>query len=873
MKLIKEKVYEGRNIYSHKKCLRIDIDLEGYSEIPTKDIPNFNFNLTKLLPELYKHRCGIDEEGGFVKRLEEGTYLAHVCEHTIIAIQNIMGIEVSYGKARVVEGEHYFVVVQYEHKKVALGAVYLVIDLINSLINQKPINFEERVSYLRKTLVEETTGPSTKAICDAAKRRKLPIIKLGESGIYQIGYGKCGRTFGATIGDGTRCIGADISCDKLLTKRLLEYQYIPVAPGEKVFNTINLLQTAEKIGYPVVLKPQFGNKGKGVILNIKSEKELLKVYKVLSDNYKDIIIEKYIKGNDYRICVVNHEVIAVAKRMPPYLIGDGEHNIVDLIKILNSDPRRGESHEKPLTKIKIDENLLECLNKQGVDISSVPLIGEKVLLRENANLSTGGSAIDCTDEICEENRELCIRASKVLGLDICGIDICTEDISKPIYNSGVVVEINAAPGIRMHHFPSEGKSRDVAGSIVDMMYNNNPRNIPVISITGTNGKTTTARLAGYILSLIGYNVGITTTEGIIVGNKYLDYGDDTGPDSARTVLLNRDVDVAVLETARGGIVRSGLGYDLADIGVITNITEDHLGIDEIESMEDLSFVKSLVVEAIKEDGYAVINADDEWSLKILNRVKARKIFFSIKDDNVYLRKSINEGNPGIYIKDNALFVENNNKKYYICAVNEIAITKSGKLKYNVYNAMACCAALVGIGVDYCIISKGLKQFQGDENYNPGRFNEYDINGIKVILDYGHNIDGYKSVLEALKDIPHKNLIGIIGVPGDRSDSSIERIGSICGEAFDYIYIKEDIDSRGRKSGEVAQIILKGINKTVNMKRGVYLVLDELQALKTALTRAKTGDVIIVFFEQFQNLVEYIKQKQYEIFDMKELMEN
>lgn len=873
MKLIKEKIYEGRNIYSHKKCLRIDVDLEGYSEIPTKDIPNFNFNLTKLLPELYKHRCGIDEEGGFVKRLGEGTYLAHVCEHTIIAIQNVLGIEVSYGKARVVEGEHYFIVVQYEYKNVALGAVYLVIDLINSLINQKPINFEERLGYLRKVLVEETIGPSTKAICDAAKRRKLPIIKLGEGGIYQIGYGKCGRTFGATISDSTRCIGADISCDKLLTKRLLEYQYIPVASGEKVFNTINLLQTAEKIGYPVVLKPQFGNKGKGVILNIKSEKELLKAYKVLSDSYKDVIIEKYIKGNDYRVCVVNHEVIAVARRVPPYLIGDGEHDIVDLIEILNSDPKRGESHEKPLTKIKIDENLLECLNKQGFNVSSIPSVGEKVFLRENANLSTGGSAIDYTDEICEENRDLCIRASKVLGLDVCGIDICTEDISKPIYNGGVIVEINAAPGIRMHHFPSEGKSRDVAGAIVDMMYNNNPRNIPVISITGTNGKTTTARLAGYILSLIGYNVGMTTTEGIVIGNRCLDYGDDTGPDSARTILLNRDVDVAVLETARGGIVRRGLGYDLADIGVITNITEDHLGIDGIESMEDLSFVKSLVVEAIKEDGYAVINADDEWSLKILNRIKARKIFFSVKDDNIYLRKSINEGNPGVYIEDNALFVENNNKKYYICDVDEIGITNSGRLRYNVYNAMACCAALVGIGVDYCIISKGLKQFQGNENYNPGRFNEYDINGVKVILDYGHNIDGYKNVLEALKNVPHRSLVGVIGVPGDRSDSSIEKIGSICGEVFNHIYVKEDMDSRGRKPGEVARIILKGISKTAGTEGSAHLILDELQAFKTALTRAKTGDVIIVFFERFQNLVEYIKQKQDEVLNMRELVES
>lgn len=871
MKLIKEKVYEGRNIYSHKKCIRLDLDLEGLCETPTKDIPNFNFNLIKILPELNKHRCGIDEEGGFVKRLNEGTYLAHVCEHIIIAIHNILGLDISYGKAREIEGDRYYVIFQYEYKRTGLAIGRLSVDLINSMIKQIPINFKERMELIEVIMKEEMAGPSTQAICEAAKKKNLPILRLGESGIYQIGYGKYAKIFGATIGNDTRCIGVDISCDKLLTKELLDCQYIPVARGEKVYDTISLIQASERIGYPLVLKPQYGNKGKGVILNIQNERELLIAYKKLSEDFKDIIIEEYIKGNDYRVCVVDYKVVAVSKRVPPFVVGDGKHNIKDLIRIVNADPRRGESHEKPLTKIKIDENLLNCLTKKGLNISDIPKEGEKVFLRENANLSTGGIGIDCTDEICSENIDICIRCAKALGLDICGIDLCTEDISKSLKNNGVVVEVNAAPGIRMHHHPYSGKSRDVATTIVDMMFKNTPATIPVISVTGTNGKTTTTRLVSHVLSMIGYNVGMSTTSGISIGQRYIDYGDDTGPDSARTVLLNRDVEVAVLETARGGIVRSGLAYDLADVGVITNITEDHLGIDEIETMEDLCFVKSLVVEAIKPNGYAVINADDEYSLTILNRIKSKIIFFSLNKSNEYIIKNIQAGYPVVYVDEGVIYVENNFKKYMICDVEDVPITRKGVLKYNIYNAMAAVSALVGIDVDYCIISKGLKSFLGNDFDNPGRFNEYDINGIKVILDYGHNLDGYKCVIDGLKNIPHRKLIGVIGVPGDRKDDSIIKVGRLCGDAFDTIIIKEDKDKRGRELGEVAKILESSV--LINKKRQeVKIIIDELEAFKKAINIAVKGDIVIVFFEKYDRLLAYINEINNEKLSAKKIAE-
>ena len=642
MKITQKRVYEGQNIYSHKKCIRIDVDLEGYCEIPSKDIPNFNFNLIKLIPELKEHRCGIDEIGGFVKRLNEGTYLAHVCEHMIIAIQNKLGIDVVYGKAREIEGDFYYIIVQYEYKNTAIKVCELSVDIINSFIKCIPINFEERLNIIKRILVQEQMGPSTKAICRAAEEYNLPVTELYDSGIYQIGYGKKGRLIEAAIGQKTSCVGVDISCDKLLTKQLLKSQNIPVSEGDKINNSIDALRQAEYIGYPVVLKPRFGSKGKNVILNIRNEKELINAYINLRKKQKDIIIERYFNGNDYRVCVVNYKVVAVSLRIKPFVIGNGKENLKMLISKLNKDDLRGEDHEKPLTKIKFDEELMRCLEKQNITLDYIPKVNEKIILRENANLSTGGFAIDCTDEICKENIDYCIRSAKILGIDLCGVDICTEDISVPISdNNGIVMEVNAAPGIRMHHFPSKGKKRDVGKAIVDMLYDEKPKSIPVISVTGTNGKTTTVRLIAYVLRKMGYNIGMTSTDGIYLNDKCIHNGDDSGFDSAKTILLNPDVDVAVLETARGGIIRKGLAYNIADIGVITNITNDHLGNDGINSMEELCFVKSLVAEAIKDDGFAIINADDKYSKTIINRIKSNIIYFSKSNKNELIdRKSV-----------------------------------------------------------------------------------------------------------------------------------------------------------------------------------------------------------------------------------------
>ena len=862
MKMIQKRIYEGQNIYSHKKCIRIDLDLEGYCEVPSKDVPNFNYNLVNMIPELKSHRCGIDEEGGFVKRLKEGTYLAHICEHMIIAIQNKLGSDVSYGKAREVDRDIYYIIVQYEYRNTVIEIANLAVDIINALIDQRTIDFKGRISIIKDILKNEQMGCTTRAICNAAKEYGLPVMQLGDSNIYQIGYGKMGRVVEASIGNKTACVGVDISCDKLLTKQLLRDQNIPVAEGDKVLNLIGGLQEAERIGYPVVLKPQCGNKGRGVILNIKNQRQLVDAYINLKKTHKEIIIEKYFEGRDYRVCVVNYNVVAVALRVAPIVVGNGKDNLRSLIDVLNQNPLRGDDHEKALTKIKIDSELKSCLLKRGIQLDYIPSKGEKVLLRENANLSTGGMAIDCTEEICDENIEYCVNAAKILGLDICGIDICTKDIGIPLKeNRGVILEVNAAPGIRMHHYPSKGKPRNVGKTILEMLYDEKPHNIPIVSITGTNGKTTTTRLVSHVLKRMGNNVGMTSTDGVYLNDKCIHKGDDTGFNSARTILMNKDVDVAVLETARGGIVKKGLAYDLADVAIITNITNDHIGLDEINSIEELSFVKSLVGEAVKDNGFVVINADDKYSRSIINRFTAEKIYFSKSKENPLIKENILNGKIAVFIEEEKIWVINNKKKYEIVSIKDLPISYGGNLEYNIENAMAACAGLVGLNIDYCMISKGIMDFKLDDKCNNGRFNIYELYDRKIILDYAHNIEGYKAIISALKKIKGKsNLIGVIGIPGDRKNDIGYAIGEICAKNFDKIVIKEDKDKRGRKNGEIAELINDSILQ-FNRNAKCYIRLDEVEALEHAIRISNKDDIIVVFYEKLNPLLDFINNRQ------------
>lgn len=861
MELIDTRVYTGRNIYSHKACARFIVDIKGFEEIPTKNIKDFNQNLLRLMPGLKEHKCSVGYTGGFCERLEEGTYLPHVFEHMLIEMQNRLGFtNVKYGKARQLKDSLYYVVIQYELEEAVLGTCDIGIKMINAIISGKNYEISIALEDLERRLALKKLGPSTRSICEEATKRNIPVMKIGNDSLFQLGYGKYQKRIEATLTNKTSCLGVDISCDKELTKEILKYNNLPVTDGYVGDNIISVIKLCKKIGYPLVIKPVNGSKGKGVTVNINTENEAVAAYHEAARINNRVVVEKYIQGEDYRILVVNGRVVAAARRLPPMVKGDGVHTLKELIDLENCNPLRGYDHEKPLTKILIDDIMIHYLKKKNLSLSYVPAKEEAVILRFNANLSTGGEAIDCTDQLHHENVEIAIKAANVIGLDIAGIDICSSDIKKSINETGgVILEVNAAPGIRMHLNPTYGKERNVAADILDYLFENSQTSIPVVAITGTNGKTTVTRMIGHIMECSGLTIGMTTTGGIFINGEKVLKGDTTGPDSARMVLMNNSIDAAVLETARGGILRGGLGYDRADIGVITNISEDHLGLEGINTIEELTNVKSLVAEAVKENGYVVLNADDVNTKTIINRIHTKYIYFTKNAEKELIKQHLEEDGVAICLENGFIVLCEGSIKQNIVKAIDMPSTLQGALAYNIENAMAAAAACYGIGIDLNSIAMGLKTFICDEHNNPGRFNLYRVNNINLIVDYGHNIEAYKAVMNGLQKLNTKRVVGIIGVPGDRTDESIMKLGFISGEGFDYIYIKEDMDKRGRKNGDVIKLLEKGILLSKMGEKNYEIIENEGAALKQALNNAYEGDTIIVFYENYQLIMDTINE--------------
>jgi len=838
------------------------VDLEEYSNTPTCEIASFNKRLLEMLPGLNRHRCSRGYAGGFKERLEEGTYLAHVFEHIAIELQNAVGHDVWFGKARRVNGGNdYYVIYEYLNEDVGLAVGRIGLELINNLLEGKALDIHAKIAQLHNIAKKTDLGPSTLAIVEEAKLRGIPFMRIGNESILQLGYGKYQKRIEATITENTGCISVDIACDKVVTKQLLQEAGIPVPEGDIAYEPDLALSVAHDLGYPVVVKPNNGNQGRGVSLNITSDEEFTKAYLAASALSDKVIVERQIPGKNFRVLVVGGSVAAVAERIPVSITGDGIHSIRELIEIENTDPMRGDGHEKPLTKIKIDEHVKLMLNKQGINLDHIPSKGETVMVRENCNLSTGGKSVDKTDKIHPQVSMLAVRAADIIGLDVAGVDVMTADISKPLQSTGgAIIEVNAAPGIRMHHYPSRGKARNVARSIVDMLFPRGDQySIPIVSITGTNGKTTIARMLSNILTISGYNVGCTTTGGIYINQKCILKGDTTGPSSARVVLSDRKVDIAVLETARGGIVRSGLGYDLADVGIVTNITGDHLGIDGINNLEELAYIKSLVVEAVRYDGYAVLNADDSITTAMAERIRSSIIYFSRRDDNMLVFKHINSGRTAVFVKDGTIVIAKSGKYYPVTGIDEVPCTMGGRLKHNIENTLAVVSGAFALSVPVGDIVKGLKTFYNDHQNNPGRFNIYNVGNFRVLVDYGHNPAGYRMVTDALTDLGAGRLVGIIGVPGDRLEQDMIEVGSICAGVFDKIYIKEDKDLRGRKQGEAAGYLFEGLKKRGFPQEQVEVEFDETKALWKAMRTAMPGDLIAVFYENLQPVLDTISR--------------
>ncbi len=865
MEVVSMRQYNGRNIYSHKPVIKMMVDLGNLAETTTSEIIGFNERLLARFPGLKTHYCSPGYEGGFVERLQEGTLLSHVTEHLALELQSMLGYDVRFGKTRVVEEPNlYCILFEYMNEACAREFGYCAAEIVMALVNEQGFVLEEIMDQLDELASESYLGPSTRSIFNEARRRNIPVRRIGDDSVLQLGYGKTMKYIQASLPGTTCSIAVDIAKNKQVAKELLRDNNIPVAAGGVVYSEESALVLAEQIGYPVVVKPYDSNQGKGVSSNIYNETLLIKAFNLARSYSRGVMVEKYIRGRDYRVLVVGDEVVAVAERKPPSVVGDGVHSIIELVAIENDKPERGFGHSKSLTKIALDDVAMEYLARAELRIDDIPKPGEKIFLRENGNLSTGGSARDCTGDIHPRNKELAVKAAHAVGLDVAGIDIIVDNIAKLITSkNGAVIEVNAAPGLRMHLYPTEGAGRNVAVDILNYMYPDGIISVPVVSITGTNGKTTVTRLIRHTLTLAGQKVGMTCSSGTYIGEEYIAQGDNTGPNSAQLVLYNKEVEALVLETARGGIIRSGLGYDLADVGVITNISDDHLGIDGINNLHDMAFVKSLVVESVKTDGYAILNADDPRSQEIVPRVKCNIIWFGKSSSCDIMDKHIADGGKAVAIEDDILTYYSNHKKTEVINVKDIPITFAGKITCNIENSLASAASLFALGLSYQTIRLGLMSFRPDPLANAGRFNMFNMGNFQVLLDYGHNLSGYKCVCDFADKIGCSRLVGIVGMPGDRLNRAIYEVGQLCGKTFDQLYIKEDEDLRGRNPGEIANIIYRGAVSGGAEVEAINIILPESSALEAALENAFSGDLIVMFYEKFDPnykiIQEYLKK--------------
>ncbi|KKM09315.1 cyanophycin synthetase [Clostridiales bacterium PH28_bin88] len=854
---------EGRNVFCHRPVLVMLLDLGPYARKPTGTLGDFTDKLLSVLPSLAEHGCSRGRPGGLVERLREGTYLGHVVEHVWLELMHLAGMEVSYGKTLSTEDEGvYEVVCEYTSREGARASAVTAVELVKSVLEGLEFDVPAAVEEIRRISARTELGPSTRAIVQACRKRGIPVMRLSNGSLLQLGYGARQKLVQATLTQHTGCIAADIAGDKSLAKHLLSEAEIPVPRGMVVKDEAGAVQAAATIGGPVVVKPLDGNQGKGVALNLTTAAQIRAAYRLARHYSEEVMVEEYIQGKQYRLLVVNGRVTAAAERIPTRVVGDGCHTVTQLVDIENRNPLRGEEHEKPLTRITIDPVALLVLRKNGLSADYIPRAGEVVYLRENANLSTGGTAEDVTDLMHPENASLAARAAQVVGLDVAGIDLVAADISQPISTTGgAVIEVNAAPGIRMHHHPSKGQPRDVAGAIVDYLFPpGTPARIPIICVTGTNGKTTTTRLVADMLRRQGLVVGMATTDGIHIGDRCLvKGGDTTGPWSARAVLRDPAVEAAVLETARGGLLREGLAFDRADVAVVTNIAEDHLGQGGVESLEDLAHIKSLTVEAVGREGCAVLNADDPLVAAMASRARCRVIYFSLTGKNSLVRRHLGAGGTAVFVDKGRVVVAAGNQVHHLVPVKSIPLTCGGTVSHNLQNALAATGTAWGLGIPPVLVKESLESFGTDPSHNPGRLMVREINGVRVVVDYGHNPPGFESVLRAVKSWGPSRLAGVIGVPGDRPDRLIRMSGWTAGRYCQRVFIKEDQDLRGREAGAVAALLKEGVLSSGLPEGSVTVETSELKALRLALDEAVPGDMVVVFYEHLQPVLDLLEE--------------
>lgn len=865
MKIEKIQVLRGPNIWSirRKNLIQMRLNLEEVEETPTNKIPGFRERLEALLPSLYTHRCSEGVEGGFFQRVEMGTWMGHVIEHIALEIQTLAGMDTGFGRTRETKTPGvYNVVFSYLEENCGVFAAEASVAIAHSLIADTPYDLEQTISRLREIREKERLGPSTGSIVEEAVSRNIPWIRLGRNSLVQLGYGVNQKRFQATITGNTSSIAVDIACNKELTKKMLDQAAIPVPTGGLARTEEDLKEVIDKVGYPIVIKPLDGNHGRGQSINVQNLEHAIKGFHEAQQISSKVIVEKFVTGYDFRVLVINHKMVAAARRVPANVVGDGERNIAQLIEIENEDPRRGYGHENVLTEILVDRDTEEILEKQGYSLETVPQKGEIVYLKSTANLSTGGTSIDVTDMVHPENITLCERISMIIGLDVCGIDIMAENLTQPLKETGgCVLEVNAAPGFRMHLSPSEGLPRNVASPVVDMLYPPGAQaKIPIIAVTGTNGKTTTTRLISHIVKNNGYRVGFTTSDGIYIQNTMLTKGDTTGPLSAEFILKDPTVEFAVLETARGGILRSGLGFSRCDIGVLTNIKEDHLGLNDIHNLKDLTRVKRVVLDSVKKDGWSILNADDEYSMRILNDLDSRVALFSLDENNPYIKKFSKEGKVTCVCEEGYVTIKKGDWKIRVAKVTSIPITMEGKARFMISNVLAAALATYLHGFAIEDIAMALRTFIPSAQLTPGRLNVFKFKNFKVMIDFAHNPAGYEAIEDYLKNVESTKKIGIISGVGDRRDEDIKECGKIAGRIFDYIIIRSERHLRGRKEEEINQLLIDGIFES-GREVSYECIPKEIEALKHAMAMAEDGTFITALSDVVDNAIDLVQEYQ------------
>jgi len=889
LQILQTQVFRGPNYFSYDPAIRLVVDLGSLELWPSNTIEGFNDTLLELLPGVGEHSCSRGHEGGFRERLVEGTWAGHVAEHVAIELQRESGAQVYRGKTRGTGTPgQYNVTYGYWEEQVGLAAGRLAVRLVNHLV--EPItgfDFSDELERLILLAERRAFGPSTQAILDEAASRDVPYIRLNDQSLVQLGQGKYQQRIRATMTSLTSALSVDIAGDKQLTRQLLESAGLPVPTGRIVGSADDAAEAATRIGFPVVVKPLDGNHGRGVSLDLTSVRSVRGAFtRALKQSRGGwVVVEGMVTGRDHRVLVVGGKMVAVAERVPAHVVGDGTSTVRELVALANADPRRGIGHEKVLTRIRIDDGAEALVKSQGYGLDDVPDADARVLLAATGNMSTGGSAIDRTWEAHEDNVEIAEEAARVVGLDVAGIDFIAPDITVPVRETGgAIVEVNAAPGFRMHTHPTEGEPQYVARPVIDLLFpEGSPSRIPIVAVTGSNGKTTTVRMIAHVMKNMGRKVGLTSTDGIYIDGRLTKQVDASGPRSAQTVLQNPRVDSAVFEVARGGILREGLGYGRNDVAVVLNVTGDHLGLREIDTIEQLAAVKRVIVEAVPRDGYAVLNADDELVLEMRMHCSGNVILFTMRDDHELIERWVRRGRKAVVLRRDEMgeqiVLRDGRRSMPVGYTHQFPATFDGRARMNVQNLLAAVAACHVGGAHLHDIRHGLRTFTTDFFQAPGRLNLVELGGMTVLLDYAHNAVGLQMVgdfVERMTSSPppahpgapswSANLrVAVVATAGDRRDDDMRELGRVAARYFDEVIVREDVNPRGRERGETGALVMEGIEQARSQGARVghaRVVTDELEACRSALDRSRPGDLVVLCVDRAAEVWDEIEARRW-----------